>query len=98
MFRITYHVKIGEKEYEFFLDLKEDKRLLFLVPDCGGQADMVPKFPEQLEWTEKNLANMKKVNQIWPTVWELKDEDVIREIERLFSEKAQLVKKERLDY
>lgn len=98
IFRMTYYVKIQEKEYRFFLELNKDNKLFFIVPDCGGQADMVPKFPEQLEWTEKHLEKMKTVRQIWPTVWKLNDEDAIQEIEHLFSEKAQLVKKERWDY
>ena len=43
---IFYLVNIGEKEYKFSIKKSSEGKILFIVPDVGSQADMVPKFPE----------------------------------------------------
>ena len=92
---IIYLVEIAGKQYKFSVKQNYDGKILFIVPDVGGQADMVPKFPEQLEWTEKQLRNIKGADKIWPTVWEMNMENPIETIEKLLSEDVKILKTER---
>ena len=39
-------------------------KILFIVPNVGGQAYMIPKHPEQLEWTEKHLQKTNGADRI----------------------------------
>ena len=78
----------------FFLEKKHESEVFLIVPDVGGQADMVPKFSEQLEWTEKHMNKIKDAEQVWPTVWKLHMKDPISEMDKFFSNEAKLIKKD----
>lgn len=64
----TFHVR--ERPGGFVLE----------VPDCGGMADMVPRVPEQLEWTVLALAGLAGVRQVWATAWNV-DADALPAVE-----------------
>jgi len=98
IYHISYYVEINKREYVFFLEKKQGDIIYFKVPDVGGQADMIPKFSEQLEWTDKHIKNLKNVKQVWPTVWELTMEDPIKKMEDFLSKEAKIVKMNRIDY
>ena len=98
IYHISYYVEINKREYVFFLEKKQGDIVYFKVSDVGGQADMIPKFSEQLEWTEEYLKNFKEMKQVWPTVWEVFMKDPIKEIEDFLSKEAKILKKNRIDY
>jgi hypothetical protein len=41
------------------------------VPDCGGVADSLPRYPEQLAWAESAFAALPALKRVWPTTWEV---------------------------
>ena len=98
IFHVTYYVEIDGREHVFFLKEMKDGKVYFTVPDVGGQADMVPKFPEQLEWTEKRIEFLKGNKRVWPTVWEVKSKDPVVLIEDFLNKHAKIIKSNKIDY
>jgi hypothetical protein len=81
MFR-DHTVTLGP--WEFVLGERDDG-WFFSVPDCGGFADSFPRVPEQLAWTEKTLAALPELVQIWPTSWRV-PASALPALERLLRE------------
>ncbi len=85
-----YEVMVSGKVYGFFLEWKENGAILLAIPDAGGQADMSPKYPEQLDWLLPKLEGIKGLKRIWTTVWEIRTESALREVEQLFEKEGRV--------
>ena len=93
-----YSVEIEGKEYGFFLQLKEDGKKWLIIPDAGGQADMVPRHIEQLNWLEPKISELEGITQIWGTIWELETQHAFQTIEDLFLKEGKISNKNSWDF
>ena len=93
-----YSVKIKDKEYGFFLKLAENDKFWIAIPDCGGQADMIPRYRDQFEWIASKFKMIDGIKQIWGTIWEIRTKAALKEVEELFLEEGKISNKQSVDF
>ena len=95
---LVFEINISGKAYGFFLDPKPDGLVHLVIPDAGGQADMSPKYPFQLQWLEPKLSEIHHLKRIWTTIWELATKEALDEVIQLLSEHGRRTSKHRSDF
>lgn len=85
-------LQIKEKGWRFTIKKDTETSFYVSIPDCGGMADMVPKDIKQKEWCQKEFKRFPFIKQVWTTVWEVSDQDKIKNIEDfLISQGAEIL-------
>ncbi len=88
-----YAVKIGEQECGFIFEVKEDGTTQLRIPDMGGQMDMIPRCPGQLEWFEPQVERIQEgLKRIWPTIWILETPEAVKQVEAILQREGKRVK------
>ena len=89
----VYSVEIEGEEYGFFIEKQEKRKWWLIIPDGGGMADMVPRFPEQYDWINPKLTELQDVKDIWGTIWEIKGKNALKQVEAILLKYGKLSNK-----
>ena len=93
-----YEVEIGGHWRGFFLEQKSNGIVWLSIPDAGGQADMSPKYPDQLEWLLPQLEGLSGLERIWPTIWVIPSDPVLFKVEQILRREGRLSRIPRSTY
>ena len=93
-----YSVELEGEEYGFFLSKQESNKWWIIIPDCGGMADMLPKYPQQCEWLKSKIFKIPGVKEIWGTIWEIDNNEVMEQVENLFLKYGKISNKTSIDF
>ncbi|MFT4976688.1 MAG: hypothetical protein ACI8S6_002593 [Myxococcota bacterium] len=75
-------------------EINKQERMI-TVPDKGGQADMIPREPEQLAWAVAHLEPLAGVARIWPTVFQAASDEVLGEARQVIATLGEVTIRER---
>ena len=73
-------VHFNSRAYSFKVYQRKDSTPHLQIPDPGGQMDMVPRYPEQLEWIDQKMKGIEDIDCEWGTVWQLKSRSALASV------------------
>ncbi|TFF95198.1 MAG: hypothetical protein EU544_03285 [Promethearchaeota archaeon] len=56
------------------------------------------RFSEQYDWLLPRIREISGIKEIWGTIWELKGEDCLDEVEKMFLTEGKISHKESVEF
>lgn len=98
--KLIFSVEINGNERGFFIQYHNNGEIWLEIPNAGGMADSVAKYPDQMEWLEAkmDLLPEDEIDRIWPTIWVLKSETILDKVQEILLIEGRLSSKHPSDF